>query len=313
MNDLMKIYIENDIQFSIVVIEDESNSIYSDLELKKVVGYLKQINNKIVNILKVEREDFKLYGLVEYRGEIIGWINIENSYIVNAINNKSVKVLMDDFEVVPKNKEMKQKTDFNLLFSNGVFTAKHMYIEDGNKIYALYKKRTFMGFVYEKDLDFAINIETYENINITTDICYKDSNLKEKFGQFKDFSGEKIKIEQLYPKSRLVKFRHQKKTYWTESKHLNNLDLDLLIKSNKQNNYKDSQINELVENLIGVLNTEKSSSKIIIQKLIKENISLYEKNQKLEQRKERIEILYKNLSNSKLGRIQKKIWSRRRH
>ncbi|MEE1107587.1 MAG: hypothetical protein UH078_06380 [Macrococcus canis] len=307
--ELLELYASRDLSFYILCQENDDNLITAVDDRNESVGVLSELNKKVVKVITTKIEDEDIYGLIEYNGELIGWIKIKESKLLTSIDPVSVKVDLTNFEVVPINKMINSKRDYQLFFNTGTFSARVALESEGRISLGLYKKSRFIGFVYEDDLHFGYNIsESLTAKNLTTDLCYKDSDLKSQFSQFVDFDDEPITIILAYPTLDLVRFQHKNKYYYTKASDIAGFEINSL---NLKRPNLDTNTS-LINNLLGLFDEERETSRSIMQKLINENIALTEQMYKAEERKARVEQLYMNLSNSKLGRIQRQIWKRRR-
>lgn len=307
--ELLELYAERDLSFYILCQENDDDLIYAVDDKTETIGVLSELNQKVIKVITTEKVDNQIWGLIELNGELRGWIKVNTSKLLTSIDPLSVKVNLDHFEVVPLNQLINAKRDYQLFFNTGSFSARVALEVDGKMTVGLYKKSQFIGFVYEDDIHYASKMNlTMIAKDLTTEVCYKDSDLKSQFSQFVDFSDEPISIVLVYPTLDIVRFKHKNKYYYTKVEHIHGFDITKM-------DFKKPQLDansSLINNLLGLFDEERETSRSIMQKLINENIALTEQVYKAEERKARVELLYNNLSNSKLGRIQRQIWKRRR-
>ncbi|WP_414052826.1 hypothetical protein [Macrococcus animalis] len=307
--ELLELYAERDLSFYILCQENDDDLIYAVDDKSEAIGVLSELNQKVIKVITTEKIDNQIWGLIEQNGELRGWIIVKTSILLTSIDPLTVKVNLEHFEVVPINRLINAKRDYQLFFNTGSFSARVALEVEGKMTLGLYKKSQFIGFVYEDDIHYAVKMnEQMIAKNLTTDVCYKDSDLKSQFSQFVDFSDEPISIMLVYPTLDLVRFQHRNKYYYTKAEHIQGFDISEI-------NFKKPHLDvnsSLIYNLLGLFDEERETSCSIMQKLINENIALIEQMYKAEERKARVEELYNNLSNSKLGRIQRQIWKRRR-
>ncbi len=307
--NLLELYATRDLSFYILCQENDDDLITAVDDKSEATGVLSELNQKVIKVITTEKIDDQIWGLIEQNGQLRGWIKIISSKLLTSIDPLTVKVNLDHFEVVPINKLINAKRDYQLFFNTGSFTARVALEVEGRMTLGLYKKSQFIGFVYEDDIYYSKKMnEMMIAKDLTTDVCYKDSDLKSQFSQFIDFSDEPITIVLAFPTLGLVRFNHRNKYYYTKAEFIHGLDINLLEFTKP---ILDSNTG-LINNLLGLFDEERETSRSIIQKLINENIALTEQIYKAEERKARLEELYNNLSNSKLGRIQRQIWKRRR-
>lgn len=98
----------------------------------------------------------------------------------------------------------------------------------------------------------------------------------------------------------LAKISTENQTSWVS---LDDLDYDT--------GYLEVYTGPLQENFIQMQTNERKKTKSIIESLLKKQIELEQNIEKYETRLNRVESLYNNLRNSKLGKIQIAIWERR--
>ncbi|WP_414054038.1 hypothetical protein ACMGE6_00315 [Macrococcus equi] len=307
--ELLELYASRDLSFYILCQENEDDLIVAVDDKSEAIGVLSELNQKVIKVITTEKIDGKIWGLIEQNGELRGWIKIKSSILLTSIDPMNVKVNLEHFEVVPLNKKINAKRDYQLFFNTGTFSARVALEVEGKIALGLYKKSQFIGFVYEDDILYGYKMnEALIAKDLTTDVCYKDSDLKSQFSQYVDFSDEPITIMMVFPELDLVRFQHFNKYYYTKVEHIHGFNITS-VEFHKPN----LDVNtSLINNLLGLFDEERETSRSIMQKLINENISLTEQIYKSEERKERVEQLYNNLANSKLGRIQRQIWKRRR-
>ncbi|WP_414047864.1 hypothetical protein ACMGE7_03845 [Macrococcus equi] len=307
--ELLELYATRDLSFYILCQENEDDLITAVDDRSEAIGVLSELNQKVVKVITTEKADGHIWGLIEQNGELRGWIKIISSVLLTSIDPINVKVNLEHFEVVPLNKLINAKRDYQLFFSTGSFSARVALEVEGRMTLGLYKKSQFIGFVYEDDIHYGVKLnETMIAKDLTTDVCFKDSDLKSQFSQYVDFSDEPIIIMMAFPDLDLVRFQHFNKYYYTKAEYIHGFDITSVEYKKPVFDVNSSLIN----NLLGLFDEERETSRSIMQKLINENIALTEQIYKTEERKARVEELYNNLSNSKLGRIQRQIWKRRR-
>ncbi|MCE4955685.1 hypothetical protein [Macrococcoides caseolyticum] len=307
--ELLELYTMRDLSFYILCQENDDDLITSVDEKAEAIGVLSELNQKVIKVITTEKIEGDIWGLIELNGELRGWIKIKTSILLTSIDPLTVKVNLEHFEVVAINKQINAKRDYQLFFNTGSFHARVALEYDGKMALGLYKKSKFIGFVYEDDIHYSKKMnEPMVAKNLTTEVCYKDSDLKSQYNQYVDFSDEVLTVMLVYPSLNLVRFQHKNKYYYVKAENLIGFDIDSIeyIKP------KIDVTTSLISNLLGLFDEERETSRSIMQKLINENISLTKEIYKLEDRKARVEELYQNLSNSKLGRIQRQIWKRRR-
>ena len=304
--------VDNNIPIYLFLKEKEDSPIYSIDEIEEQSGLIGSLNKKVVKCITAKRMNEQIFGLIEFNDELIGWVEIKNSMILQQIPPIDVKVSIEKFKVVPLNKTIDKKKDYLLNFSTGIFKARHVYIDDeGKKVYGLYKKNRFSGFVYEDNLNFGIQVNEGLQLNqITSNDCFKDSDLTSQYQIFKDFDNKEVFLKTYFPSLEIIQFKFDNKIYWISIEQLKKFTNIEEVLSTVV--FDTQTINPNESHLMGVLSEEQLTSKQIIQKLLKENIILNKKLEQVDKRKERVQELYDNLSNSKLGRIQRRIWSRRK-
>ena len=293
----LKEYIITPQLFEVLVQENINQNIYNEFDINSSERTLGNLNNQVVRILGLREIDGNFYGLIEFGANIIGWTVLENSIFIHPKKLESVKIDFDKFTTPVFNRQININKDLVLSLKGRLLTSKSFIEADGQQLEMIYLKGKFQGFVYPGDI--IRGIDTSDNIMLDESVqLFRDSNLV--IEQEPVVETIKATVSLVFPELNLAKLFTENQTSWV---NLDELDYDTshLIINN----------GPLQENFIQLQTNERKKTKSIIESLLKRQIELEKNIDKYETRLNRVEKLYNNLRNSKLGKIQIAIWERR--
>lgn len=293
----LKEYIITPQLFEVLVQENINQNIYNEFDINSSERTLGNLNNQVVRILGLREIDGNFYGLIEFGANIIGWTVLENSIFIHPKKLESVKIDFDKFTTPVFNRQININKDLVLSLKGRLLTSKSFIEADGQQLEMIYLKGKFQGFVYPGDI--IRGIDTSDNIMLDESVqLFRDSNLV--IDQEPVVETIKATVSLVFPELNLAKLFTENQTSWV---NLDELDYDTshLIINN----------GPLQENFIQLQTNERKKTKSIIESLLKRQIELEKNIDKYETRLNRVEKLYNNLRNSKLGKIQIAIWERR--
>lgn len=294
----LKEYIITPQLFEILVQENINQNIYNEFDLNSSERTLGNLNNQVVRVLGLREIDGKFYGLIEFGANIIGWTVLENSIFIHPKKLESVKIDFDKFTTPVFNRQININKDLVLSLKGRLLTSKSFIEAGSQQLEMIYLKGKFQGFVYPGDV--IRGIDTSDKIMLDESVqLFRDSNLV--INQEPVADTIKATVSLVFPQLNLAKLFTENQTSWV---NLDELDYDTshLIINN----------GPLQENFIQLQTNERKKTKSIIESLLKRQIELEKNIDKYEMRLNRVEKLYNNLRNSKLGKIQIAIWERRR-
>ena len=293
----LKEYIITPQLFEVLVQENINQNIYNEFDINSSERTLGNLNNQVVRILGLREIDGNFYGLIEFGANIIGWTVLENSIFIHPKKLESVKIDFDKFTTPVFNRQININKDLVLSLKGRLLTSKSFIEADGQQLEMIYLKGKFLGFVYPGHI--IRGIDTSDNIMLDESVqLFRDSNLV--IDQEPVVETIKATVSLVFPELNLAKLFTENQTSWV---NLDELDYDTshLIINN----------GPLQENFIQLQTNERKKTKSIIESLLKRQIELEKNIDKYETRLNRVEKLYNNLRNSKLGKIQIAIWERR--
>lgn len=283
--------------FQVVLNEDITQKIYDEFNMDESERTLSNINHQLVTVLGIRVHEADYYGLIQYQSRIMGWTRLEHSYYVYPKRLESVKINPERFSTPKFNSRMGLHNDLHLAFKDKLLTSKG-YVYDGNeKLELLFTKGKLRGFVYPDDLHRSMQLEQPlfidENVKL-----YKDSNFIIEADKWPNDNEFLTKL--VFPTLNVLKVQRGRLQYW-----LRLSDTSLSVPPAAAD---DTSVDEIIKE---ALKTERSKTKPIIENLLKAQLDYERQLQSYEQKVERlhrIEKSYNNLKNSKLGRIQVKVW-----
>lgn len=297
LKNKLKGFIKTPQLFEVLLQENINQNIYNEFDINSNERTLGNLNNQVVRILGLREIDENFYGLIEFGANIIGWTILENSIFIHPKKLESVKIDFDTFTTPEFNREVNIHKDLVLSLKGRLLTSKSFIEVNGKQLEMIYLKGKFQGFVNPEDI--IRGIDTADHINLDENVqLYRDSNLVID----QESVGEAIKatVTLVFPQLNLAKLSTENQTSWV---NLDELEYDV-----SHLNVKTAQ---LQENFIQMQTNERKKTKSIIESLLKRQIELEKNIDKYEARLNRVENLYNNLRNSKLGKIQVAIWERR--
>ncbi len=283
--------------FQIVLNEDITQKIYDEFNMDESERTLSNLNHQLATVLGIRVHESDYYGLIQYQSRIMGWTRLEHSYYVHPKRLESVKINPERFSTPKFNSKMGLHNDLHLAFKDKLLTSKG-YVYDGDeKLELLFTKGKLKGFVYPGDLHRSMQLE--QPLLIAKDVkLYKDSNFIIEVDKWSNDNEFLTKL--IFPTLDLLKVQRGRLQYW-----LRLSATDLFVPSVVSD---DTSIDAIVKE---VLKTERNKTKPIIENLLKAQLDYERQLQSYEQQVERlhrIEKSYNNLKQSKLGRIQVKVW-----
>jgi len=297
LKNKLKEFIKTPQLFEVLLQENINQDIYNEFDINSNERTLGNLNNQVVRILGLREIDENFYGLIEFGANIIGWTILENSIFIHPKKLESVKIDFDTFTTPEFNREVNIHKDLVLSLKGRLLTSKSFIEVNGKQLEMIYLKGKFQGFVNPEDI--IRGIDTADHINLDESVqLYRDSNLV--IDQESVSEAIKATVTLVFPQLNLAKLSTENQTSW--------VNLDELEYDASHLNVKTAQ---LQENFIQMQTNERKKTKSIIESLLKRQIELEKNIDKYEARLNRVENLYNNLRNSKLGKIQVAIWERR--
>lgn len=297
LKNKLKEFIKTPQLFEVLLQENINQNIYNEFDINSNERTLGNLNNQVVRVLGLREIDENFYGLIEFGANIIGWTILENSIFIHPKKLESVKIDFDTFTTPEFNREVNIHKDLVLSLKGRLLTSKSFIEVNGKQLEMIYLKGKFQGFVNPEDI--IRGIDTADHINLDENVqLYRDSNLV--IDQESVSEAIKATVTLVFPQLNLAKLSTENQTSW--------VNLDELEYDASHLNVKTAQ---LQENFIQMQTNERKKTKSIIESLLKRQIELEKNIDKYEARLNRVENLYNNLRNSKLGKIQVAIWERR--
>lgn len=297
LKNKLKEFIKTPQLFEVLLQENINQDIYNEFDINSNERTLGNLNNQVVRVLGLREIDENFYGLIEFGANIIGWTILENSIFIHPKKLESVKIDFDTFTTPEFNREVNIHKDLVLSLKGRLLTSKSFIEVNGKQLEMIYLKGKFQGFVNPEDI--IRGIDTADHINLDENVqLYRDSNLV--IDQESVSEAIKATVTLVFPQLNLAKLSTENQTSW--------VNLDELEYDASHLNVKTAQ---LQENFIQMQTNERKKTKSIIESLLKRQIELEKNIDKYEARLNRVENLYNNLRNSKLGKIQVAIWERR--
>lgn len=297
LKNKLKEFIKTPQLFEVLLQENINQNIYNEFDITQNERTLGNLNNQVVRIIALREIEEEFYGLIEFGSKITGWTVLENSIFIHPKKMESVKINFEKFTTPEFNRAVNINKDLVLSLKGRLLTSKSFINVNNEQLEMIYLKGKFQGFVFPKDI--FRGIDTADHIVLDESVTlYRDSNMVIDQEPVEDTM--KATVTLVFPELNIVKLVSENQTSWA--------DLNELPYSGDHLERKNDQ---LQENFVQMQINERKKTKSIIEALLKRQIELETKADQYENRLERVEDLYNNLKNSKLGKIQVAIWGRR--
>ncbi|MBY8908334.1 hypothetical protein K6L05_00860 [Salinicoccus roseus] len=284
--------------FELILDEDPEQNVYEEFDVNVVKSTLGKLNWKLVTVISLQIIDDVYYGLFKHGGEIIGWTAVRNSHYVHPKRMEPAKVDIEKFNAHELNSKVMGSMDMIIELRGRLFSSKS-YIEVGDeRLELLFLKGNLRGLVKTEHLQKGVFVKHSTMIKADAP-RYRDSNFSVQLPpKEEDFEARVI---QVFPGLNIAKLKHGKSEFWMRTQEMEKdlKETGLVIPPLTEDAH---------QHYIG----ERQKTKAIIDALLRRQIQLEKEADNAKKRLKRIETLYNNLKSSKLGKIQVKVWERRK-
>lgn len=289
----------------VLVYEKEENAIYSDQEMTDIIGDVRDYNNKIVSVIKKIEENGVKKILIEYKSVIAGWIVFENSIpLFNKLDEK-IEVEYEKFYSPSINKMINKNGDYNLYFQRyQVFSRFYTYHEN-ELLEAIFRKGTFVAFAPSKVIDRVQYVDIKDKVNKSEFELYATSKMDEKLSHHEFNIDDEVNIVEIFPNLKRAKIKQDMIVGWVKFEDLEHM------KSHEEKMILPTFQQIQQQHIEYIYINEQKKVKLVLKKLLNENIALEKKINRQRELNQRIVKRLENLRNSKLGKLQLLIWERR--
>ncbi|QYA40728.1 hypothetical protein KYI09_03685 [Macrococcoides caseolyticum] len=287
----------------ILVNESDDNGIYADQHMTDLIGKVKDYNNKIVKVVAFHEEDSKKV-LIEYKQVLAGWIELQDSIPLFNKPNEKIEVDYEKFYSPAINKVINKNGDYNLYFQRYQVFSRYYAFYDDELLEAIFRKNTFVAFAPSHVLDRMCFVDSTTKLKQQNIDIYATSKLDELIAEQLDLSQE-VHVQAVFPNLKRAKIRQNEITGWVSTEALEDINLSQEYRHNLDEHFIIQQHNEYK------YIDEQAKVKMILSKLLNENINLEKKLKKQRDISRRVLNRYANLRNSKLGKMQLFIWNKR--
>ena len=292
-----------------VIVNEKNKSLYRNVNLEEVVAELDQYNGRMLRVISQRMINGDLYYLLERSNEILGWYHAEGSIELFKKKSEMVRVDLEKYETPLLHDVMNIRGDMNLAFKDRRLVSMFYAVHEGKLYEALYANKRFVGWSHTDILEKAKvlkekNEHTIEEIENYT--VYKNSQVKDMVNW--NFSGiEPVTVTTYFPHSKIFKVTQGKREGWIQE------DKNVILNQLADLEEEPVRIEDiLMEDLLANIERERKQSKNNMIKLLRESLKYQEEIERLKKRLGRVNQLYTNLKHSKLGRIQTKIWEKKK-
>lgn len=292
-----------------IIVNEKNKSLYKTIDLDEVVGELDQYNGRMLRVISHKVVQGDIYYLLERSKEILGWFQSETSIELYKKNTEMVRVDFENYVTPPLHNLMNIKGDMNLAFKDKRLLSMYYCFFNGEIYEALYANKRFIGWSHSDHLERGVTLKDVEGTyikNINSYTVYKNSQLEDTV-QWTFNEEETVNVSVVFPKSQIFKINQGTRDGWIQEYNNNQLNIFANITS-KREELEDILMYDLLKNI----EKERNISKNNMIKLLKENLNLQEELTNKSERITRLTQLYNNLKNSKLGKLQTKIWQSRK-
>ncbi|WP_271402320.1 hypothetical protein [Salinicoccus roseus] len=292
-----------------VIVNEEGKSLYRDITFQEIVAELDQYNGRMLRVISQRMINGELYYLLERSNEILGWYHAEDSIELYKKKTEMVRVDLERYETPVLHDIMNIKGDMNLAFRDRRLVSMFYAIHGGELHEALYANKRFVGWCRTELLEkaWAVGEKSLLTLNKVDEYTvFRNSQMKNSVNWHFDAS-EPVEVTAYFPLSKIFKVKQENREGWIQEE--NDDVLNQLI----ENGGGETTIEDILfEDLLLNIERERKQSKNNMIKLLKESLEYQKEMEKLKARLDRVAQLYSNLKNSKLGKIQTKIWERKK-
>lgn len=290
-----------------VIVQEEGKSLYNEPSTDEAISSLDQYNGKMLTVITSKLVDDDLYYLLNGEDGILGWFQPEKSIEVYKKKKEPVSVDFENYVTPPIHKVMNIKGDMNLAFKGKKLTSNYWTIYEDELYEALYARNRFIGWAHTSALLKTISFEQPRIVNIE-DIEYKkvyeDVQLTGEVDWHFDAESD-LKLVAYSLGGDRFQLAQNDREAWISMPELGDV---AGIESIGENSNEEI----LMDDLLYSIEEERQQSKNNMVKLIKETFKYRKEIEDLQERNRRMEERYNNLKASKLGRLQTKIWERKK-
>lgn len=288
----------------ILVNESDDNGIYADQHMTDLIGKVKDYNNKIVKVVAFLEEDSKKV-LIEYKQVLAGWIELQNSIPLFNKPNEKIEVDYEKFYSPAINKIINKNGDYNLYFQRYQVFSRYYAFYDDELLEAIFRKNTFVAFAPSHVLDRMCFVDSTTKLKQQNIDIYATSKLDELISVKQLDLSQEVQVQAVFPNLKRAKIRQNEITGWVSTEVLEDINLSPERRHSLDEHFIIQQHNEYK------YIDEQAKVKMILSKLLNENINLEKKLKKQRDISRRVLNRYANLRNSKLGKMQLFIWNKR--
>lgn len=288
----------------ILVNESDDNGIYADQQMTDVIGKVKDYNNKIVKVVAFLEEDRNKV-LIEYKQVLAGWIELQDSIPLFNKPNEKIEVDYEKFYSPAINKVINKNGDYNLYFQRYQVFSRYYAFYDDELLEAIFRKNTFVAFAPSHVLDRVRLVDSTTKLKQQNIDIYATSKLDELISVEQLDLSQEVHVQAVFPNLKRAQIRQNEMTGWVSTEALEDINLSQEYRHNLDEHFIIQQHNEYK------YIDEQAKVKMILSKLLNENINLEKKLKKQRDISRRVLNRYANLRNSKLGKMQLFIWNKR--
>ncbi|WZE73738.1 hypothetical protein QA538_03815 [Macrococcus sp. CCM 2573] len=288
----------------ILVNESDDNGIYADQQMTDVIGKVKDYNNKIVKVVAFHEEDRNKV-LIEYKQVLAGWIELKESIPLFNKPNEKIEVDYEKFYSPAINKVINKNGDYNLYFQRYQVFSRYYAFYDDELLEAIFRKNTFVAFAPSHVLDRMCFVDSTTKLKQQNIDIYATSKLDELISIEQFDLSQEVHVQAVFPNLKRAQIRQNEITGWVSTEALEDINLSQEYRHNLDEHFIIQQHNEYK------YIDEQAKVKMILSKLLNENINLEKKLKKQRDISRRVLNRYANLRNSKLGKMQLFIWNKR--
>lgn len=284
-----------------LIIEDLGTAIYSDKERTHQIGDISDYNYSILKAISIDESTNHITVLLQAGSLLVGWVELKRSLLLYRKQHEQAEINLSEYKTNELTKVIDEKKDYHLAFNTYNLLSRFYFFYNGERMEVIYKGKNMLAFVESKYIDHQVSLAV-ENVNINPTKIYTTSKFNELHDHnYFDFNSS-VTVLAAYPKLDRYKVKQGERLGWVSGEAISyKADVPIIT---------DEIIIADHLNYCYIHEMELTSS--VVKRLLNENISLRNQLIKTSEKRDRVETLYKNLKNSKLGSIQVKIWERRK-
>src|SRR5699024_6726201 len=249
-----------------ILVEDNSNVILKNLKENSKIIDIEDYQWKIVTSVTCKKFQDKIYDLIQFDDQQVGWIELKSSIPICRFAPKTYKLIEDNYYSDDINSKLEFEKDFFSAFQGKLLTVKSEIEYQNERYFGVFIKDKFQGFHPSGYLEESVEInKIIDNKALkNNEELYKVSDLSEIIDDKIDIN--KLKVISVFPINEIVRIQvNESEMYWTSLKNFQEIDEFMLAK--EQNNEKSIE-DKMIEDILYSVEIERNKTKKIVKSVL---------------------------------------------